>query len=213
LAERHRAIEAQNTEHAQSLGEIDALKARIATTVSERDEALAALAERHRAIEAQNTEHAQSLGEIDALKARIATTVGERDEALAALAVGREALASVRASLAETERSTGLLQATLIERDGALAEMSRRAEELVATLETAQAQLSKRGEALSHAEAALSKQSAAAEAMQAEHLAALAACREVGRATVAAMRTDLTTMPEHRIGDPRQPGRWRLFKG
>jgi methyltransferase family protein len=33
LGERHRAIEAQNTEHAQSLGEIEALKARIATVI------------------------------------------------------------------------------------------------------------------------------------------------------------------------------------
>jgi hypothetical protein len=173
LGERHRAIEAYNTEHTQSPGEIEALKARIATTVSERDEALAALAERHRAIEAQSTEHAQSLGEIEALKARIATTVSERDEALAALAAGREVLASVRASLAKTEQSTGLLQTTLAERDGALAEMSRRVEELVATLETVQAQLLKRGEALSHAEAALSNQSAAAEAMHAEYVAAL----------------------------------------
>jgi len=165
---------------------------------------------------AQNTALAQSLGEIGALKVLIATTVGERDEALAALAAGREALASSHASLAETERFIGLLQATLAERDGALAEMSKRAEELAAALETVQAELSKRDDALSHAEAALSNQSAAAEALQAENAAlrsALAVCREVGRAALAAMRIDLATGPGHRLDDTRLPGCWRPFRG
>ena len=85
----------------------------------------AALGQRHHEIEAMNTEHARSLDEIEGLKALIATIVNERDEAVAALAAGREALASSRSLLAETEQSTGVLQATLAERDGALAAMSR----------------------------------------------------------------------------------------
>jgi chromosome segregation ATPase len=176
----------------------------------------AALGERHREIEAQNTGHAQSLGEIEALKAVIATTVSERDEALAALAAEREALVLSRASLAETQRSTGFLQATLAERDGTLGEMSRRAEELVGTLQTLQAELTKRDDALSHAEAALSNQRVAAEAMQAENTAlrdSLTVCREVGKAALAAMRTDLATGPGHRLGDTRPPGRSGRFTG
>src|ERR1700704_6557960 len=110
---------------------------------------LAAPGERHREIEAQNTAHSQSLGEIEALKALIATTVGERDEAVADLAAGLEALASSRTSLAQAEQSTGLL---LAERDRALAEMSRRADEVVAALQSAEAKLAKRDDALSRAE-------------------------------------------------------------
>jgi hypothetical protein len=150
--------------------------------------------ERQREIAAQNTEHAQSLGEMEALKARIATTVSERDEVLAALAAERQALASSRARLAE---------------------MSRRAEELVAMVDAVQGELLKRGEALTHAEAALSTQSAAAEALQAENAElrrSLAVSREVGRAVVAAMRGDVATMPTQRFVTTRQPGRWRFFR-
>jgi hypothetical protein len=185
LAERHREIEVQNAEHAQLLGEIEALKALIATTASERDQAVAALADRHREIEAQNTKHAQSLGEIEALKALIATTASERDQAVAALAAGREALASSRASLTEAERSTGLLQATLAGRDGALAEMSQRADEFVAALESAEAKLAKRDDALSRAESEII-------ALR----SALAVAQDVGRAALAALRTEPATVPE-----------------
>jgi hypothetical protein len=79
----------------------------------------------------------------------------------------------------------------------ALAEMSRRDEELVAMLEAVQAELSKRDDALSHAETALANQKAVAEVMQAENTmlrSSLAVCREVGRAALAAMRTDLATV-------------------
>jgi tetratricopeptide (TPR) repeat protein len=175
-----------------------------------------ALGERHRQIEAQNAKHAQSLGEIEALKARIATTVSERDEALAALAEEREALVLSRASLAETQRSTGFLQATLGERDAVLGEISRRAEELVGTLQTTQSELSKRDDALSHVEAALSDQRIAAEAMQAENATlrdSLIVGREVGKAALAAMRTDLATGPGYGLGDTRLPGRWGRFRG
>ena len=185
LGERHREIEAQNTEHAQSLGEIETLKALIATTVSERDEAVASLAERRREIEAQKTEQAQSLREIEGLKALIATTVSERDEAVAALAVGREALA--------------LSCASLTERDGALADMSRRADEFIVALQSAEAKLAKRDDALSRAELELSGQNETAAALQSEIItlrSALAVARDVGRAALAALRTEPVTVPE-----------------
>jgi hypothetical protein len=178
LGERHREIEAQKTEHAQSLGEIEALKALITTTVSERDEAVAAVAERDREIEAQKTEHAQSLGEIEALKALITTTVSERDETVAA---------------------SGLLQATLAERDSALAEMSQRADEFVAALQSVEAKLAKSNGALSRAERELSDCNATAAALQSEIVtlrSALAAARDVGRAALAALRTEPATAPE-----------------
>jgi Methyltransferase domain len=192
LGERHREIEAQNTAHSQSLGEIEALKALIATTAGERDEAVAALAERHREIEAQNTAHSQSLGEIEALKALIATTAGERDEAVADLAAGLEALASSRTSLAQAEQSTGLL---LAERDSALAEMSRRADEVVAALQSAEAKLAKRDDALSRAESEIVT-------LRSD----LAVARDVGRAALAALRIEPATVPEK----PRNAG-WRAL--
>jgi chromosome segregation ATPase len=195
LGEQHREIEAHNTEHVQSLGEIEALKALIATTASERDQAVAALADRHREIEAQNTEHAQSLGEIEALKVLIATTSSERDQAVAALAAGREALASSRASLTEAERSTGLLQATLAGRDVALAEMTQRADEFVAALQSAEAKLAKRDDALSRAESEIVT-------LRSD----LAVARDVGRAALAALRIEPATVPEK----PRNAGRRAL---
>jgi Methyltransferase domain/Glycosyl transferase family 2 len=185
LAERHREIEAQNAERAQSLHEIEGLKALIATTVSERDEAVADLAERYREIEAQNAEHAQSLDEVERLKALIATIVSERDEAVAASAAECEALASSRASLAE--------------RDGALAQMSRRADEFVAALQSAEAKLTKRDDALARAERQLSDRNAAAAALQSEIItlrSGLAVARDVGRAALAALRTEPATVPK-----------------
>ena len=121
------------------------------------------MAERHRESEAQNTAHAQSLGEIEALKALIATTVSERDEALAA---------------------SSLLQATLAERDSALTEMSQRANDFVAALQSAEAKLAKSNGALSRTEREIV-------ALRGD----LAAARDVGRAALAALRTDPATAP------------------
>src|SRR4029077_18156508 len=112
----------------------------------------AALGERHHEIVEKNAEHTRLLGEIEGLKALNATTVSERDEAVAALAAGREALASSRALLAETEQSIGVLQATLAERDGALAAISHRANEFSAAIQSAEAKLAKREDDLSRAE-------------------------------------------------------------
>jgi len=159
----------------------------------------AALGEQHREIEAQSAELARSLGEIEGLKALIATTLSERDEAVAALAAGREALASLRTSLAETEQSNGLLQATLAERDGELSKISRCADEFGAALQSAEAKLAKSDGALSRAERELSDRSAASAAMESEIIklrSALASARDVGRAALAALRTDLATVPE-----------------
>jgi Methyltransferase domain len=178
LGAQHREIEAHSAELAQSLGEIEGLKSLIATTVSERDEAIAALAERHREIEAQNAELAQSLGEIEGLKALIATTVSERDE---------------------TEQSNGLLRATLAERNGELSKISRRADEFGAALQSAEAKLAKSDGALSRAERELSDRNAASAALESEIKtlrSALASARDVGKAALAALRTDLATVPE-----------------
>jgi DNA repair exonuclease SbcCD ATPase subunit len=185
LGERHHDIEAQNADHAQSLREIESLKALIATTANERDEAVMALKERDREIEVQNAEHAQLLGEIESVKALIATAASERDEAVAALAAGCEALTSSRASLGE--------------RDNALAKMLLRTDELVAALASADEKLAKRDEALSRAEGELSDRNAAVEALQSEITTlfnTLAATRDVGRAALAALRTEAATMPE-----------------
>jgi hypothetical protein len=75
-----------------------------------------------------------------------------------------------------------------------------------------QAELSKRDNALSRANAELS---AAVEAMQVENAAlrrALAVCREVGKAALAALRADPATVPGSRIGDTRLPGRRERFR-
>ena len=115
------------------------------------------------------------------------------------MAAGREALASLRASLAETEQSNGLLQATLAERDGELSKISRRADEFGAALQSAEAKLVKSDGALSRAERELSERSAASAALESEIItlrSALASARDAGRAALAALRTDLATVPE-----------------
>ena len=185
LGQQHREIEAHNTEHAQSLGEVERLKALIATTASERDQAVNALAERRREIEVQNAEHAQLLGEIERVKVLAATTLSERDDAVAARAAGCEALASSRASLAES--------------DDALAEMSRRTDEFVALLASAEEKLAKHHDALSRAERELSDRNAAVEALQSEIItlrSTLAVAQDVGRAALTALRTEPATVSE-----------------
>jgi chromosome segregation ATPase len=164
----------------------------------------AALGQRHHEIEAMNTEHTRSLDEIEGPKALIATIVNERDEAVAALA-------SSRALLAETEQSTGVLQATLAARDGALAAISHRANEFFAALQSAEAKLAKREEDLSRAKRELSARNAAAAALQSEIITsrnALAVARDVGRAALAALRTE----PAMVSGAPRNAGRLALVR-
>jgi hypothetical protein len=161
----------------------------------------AALGQRHHEIEAMNTPHVRSLDEIEGLKALIATILNERGEAVAALAAGREALASSRVLLAETEQFTGVLQATLAERDGALAAISQRANEFSAAIQSAEAKLAKRDDDLLRADRELSSRNAATVALQLEIITlrnALAAARDVGRAALAALRAEPAMMSESR---------------
>ena len=126
------------------------------------------------------------------------------------MAAEREALTWSRALLAETEQSTGLLQATLADRDAALAVMSRRANESFAALQFAEAKLAKREDDLSRAERELSVQNAAAAALQSEIITlrnALAAARDVGRAALAALRTEPVMSAA-----PRNAGRLALVR-
>ena len=99
--------------------------------------------------------------------------------------MGREALA--------------LSCASLTERDGALADMSRRADEFIVALQSAEAKLAKRDDALSRAELELSGQNETAAALRSEIItlrSALAVARDVGRAALAALRTEPVTVPE-----------------
>jgi len=171
----------------------------------------AALGERYHEIEEKNAEHTRLLGEIEGLKALNTSTVSERDEAVAALAAGREALASTRALLAENEQSTGLLQATIAERDCALTAMSRRADEFFAALQSVEAKLAKRDDDLLRAKRELSGRNSAAAALQSEIITlrnAFAAARHVGRAALAALRTEPAMASEA----PRKAGRLALVR-
>jgi len=120
-------------------------------------------------------------------------------------------LASSRALLAETEQSTCLLQATLAERDAALASMSRRANEFFAALQSAEAKLATGEDELSRAERELSSRNTAAAALQSEIITlrnALSAARDVGRAALAALRTE----PLMVSAAPRNAGRLALVR-
>jgi hypothetical protein len=118
LGEPHREIEDQSAERSKLLGEVESLKALIATIASEREEALNVLNERQREIEAQHTTQVQLLGEIENLNALIATITGKHDDAVAALSAESVALASSRAALASTDEKLEKL-------DGALSRAKR----------------------------------------------------------------------------------------
>ena len=90
-------------------------------------------------------------------------------------------------------------RASLAEHDDALSEMSRRTDEFVAALASAEEKLAKRDDALSRAERELSDRSAAVEALQSEIItlrSILAVARDVGRAALAALRTEPATVSE-----------------
>jgi hypothetical protein len=110
----------------------------------------AALGERDAAVEAVNARAAavegrlaEALAEIEAERAQIAALARERDEAIS-------------------------LRATLADRETAVTELSRRADELVAALQAAQAEAAAREAALQHTELEAQERGAAAAAMQAE---------------------------------------------
>jgi hypothetical protein len=196
LGERRHEIEVRNVEYAQSLAEIERLKAPIETIVRERDQAVSILTEPHREIEAQKAEYAQSLAEIERLKVVIETTVSERDQAINALTERHRKIEAQNTEyaqlLGETESLKTLIattvrerdeaiaalaagfealassRASLAERDDALAAMSRRADELEAALASADENLAKRRDALSRAEREVSDQNAALKGLQSE---------------------------------------------
>src|SRR5216683_2109328 len=104
----------------------------------------------------------------NATEARLVDAVAKIEEQRTQIAeIARE-----RDNHAEHARETGGLRATLAEREAASADLSRRADELLAALQVAQAELETREAALRSAEQEAQQRSAAAEAMQSE-LAAL----------------------------------------
>jgi Sulfotransferase family len=121
---------------------------------------------------------ADAAAEIEAQRAQIAELSGERE---ARAAIEREA-SRLRATLAEREaasvelsrRADELLaaqqaaQAELAEREAAATDLSRRADELLAAQQAAYAELAAREAALQHSELAAQQHAAAAEAMQSQ---------------------------------------------
>jgi hypothetical protein len=97
LGERHREIEVQSAEHAKLLGEFENLKTLIATTGSERDEAIAALAAGSEALASSRA----SLAERDDALAGMSRRT---DEFVAALASADEKLAKCANALSRAER-------------------------------------------------------------------------------------------------------------
>jgi hypothetical protein len=149
------------------------------TALSERDAAIAAGDARSAAVEARLTE---ALAEIEQQRAQIAEVARQRDDR------------------AEIERESNGLKATLIEREAALAEHSRRADELLAALQLAQAESAAREAALRHAERETQERAAAAGTMQTEvgrlcgRLAQAERKAEEHGAAAEAMRAEIATL-------------------
>ena len=162
-------------------------------SVSERDAAVAAGDARAAVVEGRL---AEALVEIEQQRAQIAELASERDAALAAAdarAVGAEgrlaeALLEVdhqRGQIAELARErdeVSKLNAALAGRDTVVAELSRRADELRAALQAAQAEVAAREAALSHAEQEAQDRAAAALTMQSEVAAMRDALTQAERA-------------------------------
>jgi hypothetical protein len=127
--------------------EIEQEAASLRALVGERDAGIAAAELRANAAEAGL---ADALAEIEVQRAHIAELARANDER------------------GEIEREASSLKATIAERDTAVAELSHRADELLAALRTAQAEAAAREAALRHAEQEAQERGAAAEAMQSE---------------------------------------------
>src|SRR5271165_3872237 len=127
--------------------EIEQEASGLRTTVSERDAVVDAAKLRANAAEARLVD---AFAEIEAQRTQIADLAREHDDR------------------AEIERTANGLKATLAEREIALAEHSRRADELRAALQVAQAEAAAREAALRHAEQEAQERRATAEAMQGE---------------------------------------------
>jgi hypothetical protein len=132
---------------AAKLPESEQEAAALRTALGERD-AIIETAE-HRASGAE-ARLADAVAEIEAQRGQIVGLAGERD---ARAAIQREASG---------------LRATLAEREAAAADLSRRADELLAAQQAAYAELAAREAALQHSEIEAQQHAAAAEAMQAE---------------------------------------------
>src|SRR5271166_2704257 len=151
--------------------EIELEASELRKAVSERDALVDATKLRANAAEARL---ADAFAEIEAQRAQIVELAREHDER------------------AEIERVANGLKATLAEREIALAEHSRRADELRAALQVAQAEAAAREAALRLAEQEAQERHATAEAMQGEiatlREALVQTDREVRRRTAAAER-------------------------
>src|SRR5271166_2363954 len=151
--------------------EIEQQATALRATVSERDAVVDAAKLRANAAEARLVD---AFAEIEAQRTQIADLAREHDDR------------------AEIERTANGLKATLAEREIALAEHSRRADELRAALQVAQAEAAAREAALRLAEQEAQERHATAEAMQGEiatlREALVQTDREVRRRTAAAER-------------------------
>src|SRR5271165_506698 len=135
------------SEIAAKYREIEQEASGLRTAVSERDALVDAAMLRANAAEARL---ADAFAEIEAQSGQIVELAREHDER------------------AEIERVANGLKATLAEREIALAEHSRRADELRAALQVAQSEAAAREAALRHAEQEAQERRATAEAMQGE---------------------------------------------
>jgi chromosome segregation ATPase len=162
--------------------EIEQQATALRATVSERDAAVEAADARATGAEGRL---AEALLEIDHQRGQIAELARERDE------VSR-------------------LNAALAERETALADLSRRADELLAALQAAQAEAAAREAALSHAEQEAQDRAAAALVIQSEVAALRDALMQAERAgqehrvTADAMQAEVTALREALVQAERQ---------
>jgi SAM-dependent methyltransferase len=166
----------------------------------------------------------QAAETVETQEAKIASIIGQRDQAVAALALAQEELAASRASLADLERSNGLLKATVAEREASLLEAeqqgsalresmlteialaraaltraSEKTRECLTAGEAMRAELQSRRGALAFAQREAREGAATVEALQAQIgslQSELAAARAVGRAAIEALRCDVAELPE-----------------
>src|SRR6516164_2686907 len=160
-------------------------------------EDVAQTAAKYPVIEQEATALRAALGErdaaVEAVNARAAAVEGRLAEALAEIEAERAQIAA----LARERDEANSLKATLADRETAVTELSRRADELVAALQAAQAEAAAREAALQHTEQEAQERRAAAAAMQAELEALHETLAKVDRdaqeraAAAAAMQTEL----------------------
>jgi hypothetical protein len=193
--------------------EIEQQATALQATVNERDAAVESADARATGAEGRL---AEALLEIEQQATALRAVVSERDAAVAAAdaraagAEGRlaEALLEIdhqrgqSAELARERDEVSRLNAALAERDTAVADLSRRANELLSALQAAQAEAAAREAALSHAEQEAQDRAAAALAIQSEVAAlrdALTQAERAGqerRVAADAMQAEVTALRE-----------------